>query len=159
MLAAMERRWDYLTLLAWRLRVALGLWFVWSGSQQVFVSGLDRFTQYVANYQMVKAPLDALVAYTVPWVEIVAGLCLALGLLRRGTLLALCGLVTAFAVAIGWAWAHQLNIACGCHGGDEPIRYWWKVIEFAGYYEAIGFLWWMEAKRKDDRESRIADRG
>jgi len=142
----MQLGWDYLTLLAWPLRVALGLWFVWSGGQQVFVSGLERFTQNVANYQMVKAPLDALVAYTLPWVEIVAGLCLALGLLRRGTLLALGGLVTTFAVAIGWAWFHQLNIACGCHGGDEPIQYWWKVLEFAGYYGAIGFLWWMEVR-------------
>ena len=153
MLAAMERSGKQLTFLAWGLRVGLGLWFVWSGSQKVFVSGLDRFTQYVANYQMVKAPLDALVAYTVPWVEIVAGLCLALGLLRRGTLLALCGLVTAFAVAIGWAWVHQLNIACGCHGGDAPIRYWWKVLEFTAYYAAFAFLWWMEVRRHAARGS------
>lgn len=147
MLAAMDRRRNYLTLLAWCLRAGLGLWFVWSGSQKVFVSGLDRFTQDVANYQMVAAPLDALAAYTLPWVEIVAGLCLLLGLWRRGTILAFCGLVTTFATAIGWAWAQQLDIACGCHGGDAPIRYWWKVLEFAGYYAAFGFLWWIEDRR------------
>ena len=146
----MERRWTYLTSLAWGLRVGLGLWFVWSGSQKVFVSGLDRFTQDIANYQMVRAPLDALTAYTLPWVEMVAGLCLLLGLLRRGTLLALCGLVTAFAVAIGWAWTHGLNIACGCHGGTEPIQYGWKVLEFAAYYAAFGFLWWVERRRIAD---------
>ena len=147
MLAAMERKVDYLTLLAWRLRVGLGLWFVWSGCQLVFVSGLERFTQHIGNYQLVGAPLDVLAAYTVPWVEIMAGLCLVLGLLRRGTLLVFCGLVTTFAIAIGWAWAHKLNIACGCHGGDAPIQYWWKVIEFCCYYEAFGFLWWMECRR------------
>ncbi|MCX6878789.1 MAG: DoxX family membrane protein [Verrucomicrobia bacterium] len=143
----MACRWNYLTLLAWGLRVGLGLWFVWSGSQKVFVSGLDRFTQDIANYQMVGAPLDALAAYTLPWVELVAGLCLALGLLRRGTILVCCGLVAAFATAIGWAWYHQLNIACGCHGSDAPIRYWWKVLEFAAYYAGFGFLWWMETRR------------
>ena len=142
----MERRADYLTMLAWRLRVGLGLWFVWSGCQLVFVSGLDRFTQAVDNYKLVAAPLDALVAYTVPWVQIVAGILLMLGLWRRGTLLVLGGLVTAFAVAIGGAWVQGLDIACGCHGGDEPIQYWWKVIEFFCYYEAIGFLWWMERR-------------
>ncbi len=157
MLAAMERRWTYLAWLAWRLRVGLGLWFVWSGCQLVFVSGLDRFTRDIANYQMVAAPLDALVAYTLPWVQIVAGIFLMLGLLRRGTLLALCGLVTVFAVAIGWAWAHGLNIACGCHGGNEPIQYWWKVLEFYGYYEALGFLWWMERPRMAD--SGFTERG
>ena len=62
MLAAMERSGKQLTFLAWGLRVGLGLWFVWSGSQKVFVSGLDRFTQDVANYQMVRSPLDALTA-------------------------------------------------------------------------------------------------
>jgi len=147
MLAAMERRWEYLTLLAWRVRVGLGLWFIWSGCQLVFVSGLDRFTQDVANYQMVKPPLDALTAYTVPWVEIVAGMCLMLGLFRRGTILVFLGLVTTFAMAIGWAWANKLNISCGCHGGDEPIQYWWKVLEFYCYYEAFAFLWWMEVRR------------
>jgi len=143
-LGAMQCRCDYLTLLAWRLRVGLGLWFVWSGCQKVFISGLTRFTQDIANYQMVKPPWDAVAAYTVPWVEIVAGISLMLGLLRRGTILAFCGLVTTFAVSIGWAWAKQLNIACGCHGGDAPIQYWFKVLEFIGYYEAFGFLWWME---------------
>ena len=144
---AMNCRWDYLTLLAARLRVGLGLWFVWSGYQLVFVGGLTRFTQAIGNYKMVGAPWDALIAYTLPWLQIVAGICLALGLLRRGAILAGCGLVTTFAVAIGWAWAHRLNIACGCHGGDEPIQYWWKVLEFYCYYEAFAFLWWVEDRR------------
>ncbi len=108
---------------------------------------LSRFTQDVANYQLVTAPLDAVAAYTVPWVEMVAGICLLLGLLRRGTLLVLAGLVTIFAVAIAWAWLKQLDIACGCHGGDAPIRYWSKVLEFAAYYAAFAGLWWLENSR------------
>lgn len=142
-----DRFGNWLTGLAWLLRLGLGGWFVYSGCQKVFVSGLDRFTQDVANYGLVRAPLDGLAAYTVPWVEIVAGICLALGLLRLGTLLVLCGLVTVFAVSVGWAWHHDLNIACGCHGGDEPIHYWGKVWEFAGYYAAFAFLWWRECVR------------
>jgi uncharacterized membrane protein YphA (DoxX/SURF4 family) len=137
----MQRGWNYLTLLAGCLRMGLGLWFGWSGYHKVFVSGLDRFTQDIANYQLVRAPLDAIAAYSLPWVEIVAGICLMLGLLRQGTLLVLGGLVTTFVVAIGWAWAKQLDIACGCHGGNAPIQYWWKMLEFSAYYVALGFLW------------------
>ena len=150
----MDRRVDHLSFMAWLLRIGLGLWFVWSGSQKVFVSGLDRFTQDVGNYQLAVAPWDALIAYSLPWVEMVAGLCLLLGLLRRGTLLALCGLVTMFAVAIGWAWAHGLNIACGCHGGNEPIQYGWKLLEFAAYYAAFGFLWRLERRAPGKIENR-----
>jgi uncharacterized membrane protein YphA (DoxX/SURF4 family) len=136
---ASSEKWQ--SALAWALRVGLGLWFIYSGVNQVFFIGLDKFTQSVANYKLVDAPLDAVAAYSVPWVEIVMGLCLLTGLFRRGTLLVFGGLVTVFAIAIGWAWKHELQIACGCHGGDEPIQYWGKVAEFAGYYLAIAYLW------------------
>ena len=122
-------------------RIALGGWFIYSGGIKVFGTGLDRFTRDIANYQLVAPPLDAIAAYTVPWFEIVAGLCLMVGILRRGAILTLAGLVAVFAVCIGWAWAHQLDISCGCHGGDAPIQYWHKVAEFAGYWLVCGWLW------------------
>jgi uncharacterized membrane protein YphA (DoxX/SURF4 family) len=125
-------------------RVCLGLWFVYSGGMKVFGSGLDRFTRDIANYKLVAAPLDAVAAYSVPWLEIVAGLCLMLGILTRGAILTIAGLVCVFAFCIGWAWVHQLDISCGCHGGDAKIQYWNKVLEFAGYFALLGWLWWVE---------------
>jgi uncharacterized membrane protein YphA (DoxX/SURF4 family) len=127
-------------------RVVLGCWFVFSGGIKVFGSGLDRFTRDVANYKLVGPPLDAVAAYTVPWFEIAAGLCLMLGILRKGAILTLGGLVVVFAVCIGWAWFHQLDISCGCHGSDAPIHYWGKVAEFTGYFLLLGWLWWMEGR-------------
>lgn len=126
------------------LRVVLGVWFLYSGGVKVFGSGLDRFTRDVANYKIVSAPLDAVAAYTVPWFEIIAGLCLMLGILRKGAILTLAGLVCVFAFCIGWAWFHQLDISCGCHGGDAKIQYWNKVIEFTGYFAVLGWLWLQE---------------
>jgi uncharacterized membrane protein YphA (DoxX/SURF4 family) len=123
------------------LRVCLGCWFVYSGGFKVFASGLDRFVFDISNYRLVGEPLDAVAAYTVPWFEIVAGLCLMLGVFRKGAILTLAGLVCVFAFCIGWAWYHQLDISCGCHGSDAKIRYWWKAVEFAGYFAALGFLW------------------
>ena len=159
MLAGVECRRTYLTVMAWLLRVGLGTWFAWSGSHKIFVSGLSRFTQDVANYGLVAAPMDAVTAYTLPWVEIVAGTCLLLGLLRRGTLLVLAGLVTVFAGGIVWAWSRHLNIACGCHGGDAPIQYWLKMLEFTAYYAAFAFLWWMENSRAGPGVSTRGDCG
>ena len=125
-------------------RVLLGVWFVYSGGFKIFGSGLDRFTRDIANYQLVKSPLDAVAAYAVPWLEVIAGVCLILGILRRGAILTVAGLVVVFASAVGWAWAHQLDISCGCHGGDAPIQYWNKVAEFVGYFIVLGGLWWVE---------------
>jgi uncharacterized membrane protein YphA (DoxX/SURF4 family) len=125
-------------------RVLLGLWFIYSGAVKIFGSGLERFTRDIANYQLVGPPLDAIAAYTVPWFEIFAGACLWLETLRRGAILTLAGLVLVFCVCIGWAWIQQLDISCGCHGSDAPIRYWNKVAEFTAYYILLAWLWWQE---------------
>jgi len=128
------------------VRIGLGLWFIYSGAEKIFRSGLDRFTYDISNYKIVGPPLDAVAAYTVPWFEVVAGLCLAVGIFRKGAILTLAGLVCVFAFCIGWAWFHQLNISCGCRGDGAPIQYWSKVAEFAGYFIALGWLWWVESR-------------
>ncbi len=128
------------------VRVTMGAWFLYSGGEKIFRTGLDRFTRDVMNYQLVKPPLDALVAYSIPWLEIIAGLCLMLGILRKGTLLAMTGLVGTFVVAIGWALSKGLDISCGCHGGATKVT-WMKVAENGGYLIALAFLWWMEFRK------------
>ncbi|MEX1116162.1 MAG: DoxX family protein [Akkermansiaceae bacterium] len=135
-------------ILALIARVILGAWFLYSGGLKIFSSGLDRFTRDIANYQMVKPPLDAVAAYSVPWLEVIAGICLMLGILRRGALLTIAGLVVVFSISIGWAWFHKLDISCGCHGGDAPIQYWSKVAELLGYFILLGWLWRMETQRR-----------
>ena len=136
-------RLEALTLIA---RVLLGFWFINSAGVKIFGTGLDRFTQDIANYKIVGPPLDAIAAYTVPWFELVAGFCLMLGILRRGAILTITGLVLVFSFSIGWAWFHQLDISCGCHGGDAPIRYWAKTAEFIGYFALLAWLWRMETR-------------
>ena len=131
------------------LRVLLGCWFVYSGGVKIFGSGLDRFTFDIANYKIVGPPFDALIAYSLPWAEVFGGVCLMLGLLRRGAIALIACLVAVFAIAIGWAWSHGLDINCGCHGGDEKISYWVKTIELAGYFAVLGWLWWVEFSRRD----------
>jgi uncharacterized membrane protein YphA (DoxX/SURF4 family) len=122
-------------------RVSLGFWFTFNGGVKLFASGLDRFTRDISNYRLVSPPYDAIAAYTVPWFEVVAGICLMLGILRAGSILVLGGLVGIFAVCIGWAWFHQLEISCGCRAGDAPIHYWGKALEFCGYFAVLGWLW------------------
>ena len=132
--------------LALTIRVLLGAWFVLSGGGKIFVTGLDRFTRDVANYRLMIDPWDAVVAYSVPWFEVVGGLCLMLGILRKGTILMMTGLVGSFAVAVGWAWSKNLDISCGCHGGDAKLAYWPKAAELTGYFLAFAYLWWVETR-------------
>ncbi|WP_193214429.1 MauE/DoxX family redox-associated membrane protein [Luteolibacter marinus] len=130
------------------LRLQLGGYFVWSGWMKVFHTGLDEFTRAVGNYKLVGEPWDAAVAYTVPWVEMVVGLCLVAGLFRRGALLILAGLVGVFAVAVGHAWRQNLNIACGCTGNPDgtPMDYTLKFVEFGVYWLVIALIWFLGPK-------------
>ena len=125
------------------------MWFFYSGGLKIFGSGLDRFTRDVANYQLVKPPWDAVLAYSLPWVELISGVCLMLGILRRGAILSVAGLVVMISVAVGWAWSNGLDISCGCHGGDAPIRDWHKAAEFSGYFILLGWLWWLESGNRE----------
>jgi putative oxidoreductase len=106
----------------WILRIGLGVFFVWSGV--VKLQDLQAFTEAVGNFQIVGEPWDAVIAYSLPWVEIFAGLAVASGFGKSGGLVIIIGMLVVFNVAIAWVWSKGLNINCGCYGKDsEPTNY------------------------------------
>lgn len=125
-------------------RVLFGFWFAYSGGQKLFVTGLDRFTQDIANYRLVGPPLDAIAAYTVPWFELIAGAALMLGIYKKGAILLCSGLTAMFGVAVTWAWLQGLDISCGCYGSDDPMSYGWKFAELGFYLILLGWLYHSE---------------
>ena len=125
------------------LRVLLGLFFLYSGGVKIFVVGLSDFVDSVGNYQIVFSPWDAVVGYVLPWVEIVAGLALVLGLAVRGGALVVMGMILMFNVALAMAWSAGLEINCGCHSkSDEPTNYLLKILSNFGLFAvAVVSLW------------------
>jgi hypothetical protein len=77
------------------------------------------FAAEIANYQLVPA-LAPYLGATLPAIEVVIGL----GLLvlsapwRRAAAAAAVALFAVFTVAVGSAYARQINVACGCFGGS-----------------------------------------
>ena len=94
------------------LEVVLGGLFFYVGLQKVLHS--YEFAEAVLAYQLLPESLVGVVAAGLPWLEIVAGLCLVAGLKRRSCLLLLAGLVVAFLVVILITMARGLSIDCGC---------------------------------------------
>ena len=80
----------------------------------------------------------------------IVGICLVLGIWKRGALLVLAGLVGAFAFGVRHAWVNNLNISCGCTGNPDgtPMDYTMKFWEFGGYWAAILLLFWLGRKQK-----------
>ena len=105
----------------WLLRITVGGAFVLAGVLKI--AGPARFAVAVSNYRLVPHELINLVAIVVPWIEVVAGLCVLAGFwLRPGALIATAMTATFFFV-ITSALQRGLNIECGCFGtiGGKPL--------------------------------------
>lgn len=98
----------------------IGAWFVWAGLAKI--SDPAGFATNVHNFRLVPVPLENLVALTLPWVELVAGLALVLGLRARAGGLVSLALMVVFTLAVGIALARGLDIECGCTGTDDGAR-------------------------------------
>jgi uncharacterized membrane protein YphA (DoxX/SURF4 family) len=128
------RRWlgPYLAL---PFRVALGVVFV--------VASLDKiahplaFAASISHYRLVPHELVNAMAICLPWIEIVCGAALCLGLGVRANALVACALLAVFIAAIVSALARGLDINCGCFSTDpgaQRMTRWtlaWDVIWLA----------------------------
>jgi len=115
--------------LAWVFRVALGVVFIVASLDKV--AHPDQFAVSIANYHLVPHALINLMAICLPWVELLTGACLVLGLWTRPGLLVIDALLAVFIVAIIVALRRDLDISCGCfstdpaaHGMTRWTLYW-----------------------------------
>lgn len=72
------------------------------------------FTAQVAAYGLLPSELLTLVALTLPWLEVLAGVCLLVGFLSESSALVLGLLSLGFAGAVTSANLRGLDIECGC---------------------------------------------
>lgn len=75
----------------------------------------------VQAYDVLPFELARWVGYGLPWIEIVVGALLVLGLFTRVAAVVGGLLMLAFVIGIGQAWARGLAIDCGCFGGGGAI--------------------------------------
>jgi putative oxidoreductase len=127
------------------LRLVLGGVFVYAGSLKVFNPPL--FAQEIDQYALVPHEMINLMAITLPWVEVTAGVLLILGICVRANALILAGLATVFFIAISSVLARGLKIKCGCFGevGSAFIGPWHLLLDGALLAAAI----WLVCKSRD----------
>lgn len=105
--------------LEWTLGVLLGAVFVYASVDKIL--NPVEFAKIIYHYQLVGPSqqlgpaLANLVAVTLPWIELLAGLLLASGVWRREAALLAAALLVVFLVAVGSALARGIDLAnCGC---------------------------------------------
>lgn len=121
-------------------QVTVGLVLLSAGVQKIFVSGVASFASDLEKFRLLPQSMIPLVAYLMPWWEVLTGICLMLDYLRKGALASAILMTLAFCAVIGWAWSQGLDISCGCFGkSDATIVYPWKFFELLLQLAALIF--------------------
>ncbi|MEK6373489.1 MAG: MauE/DoxX family redox-associated membrane protein [Acidobacteriota bacterium] len=106
------KRWLTHPWLTIRVQLALGALFVIAAIPKI--ADPPSFAHMIYNYRIVPASLVNLMALTMPWVELLAGLALILGVWKRAALGLIGAMLVVFIIAIGINLARGNAIDCGC---------------------------------------------
>ncbi|MBW2102924.1 MAG: DoxX family membrane protein [Deltaproteobacteria bacterium] len=107
-----QRAWRDPGVLGLGARLFLGAIFVYACTDKI--ADPQGFAEAVYNYQILPDSLINLTAIFLPWVEMVLGICLILGILREGTAILAVLLLLVFFGAVLFNLARGLDINCGC---------------------------------------------
>lgn len=98
------------------LRILIGLIFVVSGFEKS-VSPYQNFLYVLQGYQFLPSSLEIAVARVLPWMELLLGIFLVLGLWTRPVLIAASAMFTGFIIVVGQALIRGIDLTeCGCFG-------------------------------------------
>jgi len=129
--------------LAWAFRVGLGLVFIVASLDKV--AHPEAFARSIANYHLVPQEGINLMAICLPWIELICGLLLVVGLQVRANLLVIWALLALFIGAIGLALHHGYDISCGCFSTDPKAHamtrwtLYWDIVWLAMATHALAF--------------------
>jgi uncharacterized membrane protein YphA (DoxX/SURF4 family) len=94
------------------VRLGLGCLFLWSSLPKIRQP--YDFLSDVYEYELVGPKLGMLTAMTLPWLELLVGVCLVGGIFVSGALLASIEMAAMFTFVLASALYRGLEISCGC---------------------------------------------
>ena len=94
------------------LRLVLGVVLVYASVPKLLHPG--QFADMVVNYRILTGPLVSWLALTLPWLELITGVLLILGVLTRAAAILSTAMFATFTAALVSAQLRHLDIACGC---------------------------------------------
>ncbi len=152
----MTRGWLTHPWLTVRVQIALGAIFVVAALPKI--SDPPSFAHMIYNYRLLPGGLVNITALIMPWVELLAGLALIVGVWVRPARWIVGTMLVMFVVAIAINLARDNAIDCGCFDvsaanltHEERIRDMWMVIlRDVGMLLMVAQLWWAERRGRAD---------
>jgi putative oxidoreductase len=96
------------------LRIVIAAVFIYAGISKAIAP--LRFVSDIDNFHILPWPVPPLLAFYLPWLEIICGVALLFARFDRGALLILLPLTLVFVAALTSAQIRGLDITCGCFG-------------------------------------------
>jgi|TARA_B100000678_G_C17921449_1_gene387524 uncharacterized membrane protein YphA (DoxX/SURF4 family) len=93
-------------------RIILGAVFLWASFGKILEPG--DFARSISNYHIVPFGIENIIALILPWLELLIGMGLILGIMVDGSVQISAILLIMFILMIGQAMLRGFNIECGC---------------------------------------------
>ncbi len=108
------------------LRLALGGLFLVAAYNKLFImNGPQLFSESIKAFKVFdpksQESLIQLATFVTPWIEVIAGVAIVIGLWTRAAAGVLGALLVGFIYLIVQALSRKLNIECGCFGKISPF--------------------------------------
>lgn len=109
------------------LRLIVGGVFIWAAVTKI--ADPLAFAQDVRNYRLVGQTLSFLTAIVLPWVELIAGVCLVIGVFPRSSALLISSLLVFFIALVAITMLRGIDVDCGCFGTFSRKADFWLILE------------------------------
>ncbi|MEO8666302.1 MAG: MauE/DoxX family redox-associated membrane protein [Ignavibacteria bacterium] len=94
------------------LRLIVGGLFVYASMEKLM--NQEEFSKAIFNYKFLPDVFINIFAIVIPYLELISGLLLILGIFKRGSSFIFLVLLVVFIIALTQAYARGLDISCGC---------------------------------------------
>jgi uncharacterized membrane protein YphA (DoxX/SURF4 family) len=101
-------------------RLTFGIIFIYASLDKI--ASPDQFARVVYNYHIVPSSLINVFALILPMTELIAGICLILGIWYTGARNYLIILMAIFLIAISINMARGVNLECGCFSVSSKAK-------------------------------------
>ncbi len=108
---------DYTTILVFIIKVVLGVTFIYASYHKI--EDPAGFAKILYGYSLFPSSGINIMAITIPFIELVAGFSLIMGLFPKSALLIINTLLLFFILAIGFNLLRGHQFDCGCFSSSE----------------------------------------
>jgi uncharacterized membrane protein YphA (DoxX/SURF4 family) len=112
------------------LRLIVGYVFITFGIGKI--ANPEKFVGEIANYNLLPEIFLNIFALILPWLEVITGILLTLGMRIRANAVISAGLMIVFILAVVWAISMGLDINCGCSSTNPQKIGFPKLLENLG---------------------------